>query len=55
MVELARDPFRLPVHRVVSGVEREDTMRGLFQAVLRIGDTGVSEEAGALHLHVLLP
>lgn len=32
----------------------EHLMRGLFQAVLRIGDTGVSEEAGALHLYVLL-
>ena len=29
-------------------------MRGLFQAVLRISDTGVSEEAGALHMYVLL-
>lgn len=33
----------------------EHLMRGLFQAVLRIGDTGVSEKAGALHLYVLLP
>ena len=52
---MERDTVRVPVHCMVSGIEREDTMRGLFQAVLRIGDTGVSEEAGALHMYVLLP
>lgn len=39
----------------MSGVECANTVRGLFQAVLRISDTGVSEEAGAFYMYVLLP